>query len=87
MTYGSFDYTSLLYLSDYSKDFGGGRFVFMDADSNKTVEPRAGMSPGCAIYCWAGRCCGTVFCVSSNDVSNGAFCVQIDDIESKIETG
>ncbi|NXH42781.1 OGFD3 protein, partial [Dicaeum eximium] len=42
VTYGSFDYTSLLYLSDYSKDFGGGRFVFMDADSNKTVEPRAG---------------------------------------------
>ncbi|XP_071308769.1 2-oxoglutarate and iron-dependent oxygenase domain-containing protein 3 isoform X2 [Agelaius tricolor] len=41
VTYGSFDYTSLLYLSDYSKDFGGGRFVFMDADSNKTVEPRA----------------------------------------------
>ncbi|XP_064251400.1 2-oxoglutarate and iron-dependent oxygenase domain-containing protein 3 isoform X1 [Passer domesticus] len=42
VTYGSFDYTSLLYLSDYSKDFGGGRFVFMDADSNRTVEPRAG---------------------------------------------
>ncbi|XP_053816761.1 2-oxoglutarate and iron-dependent oxygenase domain-containing protein 3 isoform X1 [Vidua chalybeata] len=42
VTYGSFDYTSLLYLSDYSRDFGGGRFVFMDADSNKTVEPRAG---------------------------------------------
>ncbi|KAM4890148.1 2-oxoglutarate and iron-dependent oxygenase domain-containing protein 3 [Sylvia borin] len=42
VTYGSFDYTSLLYLSDYSEDFGGGRFVFMDADSNKTVEPRAG---------------------------------------------
>uniref|UniRef100_A0A8C0UL10 2-oxoglutarate and iron dependent oxygenase domain containing 3 n=1 Tax=Cyanistes caeruleus TaxID=156563 RepID=A0A8C0UL10_CYACU len=41
VTYGSFDYTSLLYLSDYSEDFGGGRFVFMDADSNKTVEPRA----------------------------------------------
>ncbi|XP_066056700.1 2-oxoglutarate and iron-dependent oxygenase domain-containing protein 3 [Chamaea fasciata] len=42
VTYGSFDYTSLLYLSDYAEDFGGGRFVFMDADSNKTVEPRAG---------------------------------------------
>ncbi|XP_027547721.1 2-oxoglutarate and iron-dependent oxygenase domain-containing protein 3 isoform X2 [Neopelma chrysocephalum] len=41
VTYGSFDYTSLLYLSDYSQDFGGGRFVFLDADSNKTVEPRA----------------------------------------------
>ncbi|NXC13112.1 OGFD3 protein, partial [Corythaeola cristata] len=42
VTYGSFDYTSLLYLSDYSEDFGGGRFVFMDTGSNKTVEPRAG---------------------------------------------
>lgn len=41
-TYGSFDYTSLLYLSDYGVDFGGGRFVFMDSSSNKTVEPRAG---------------------------------------------
>ncbi|XP_071430009.1 2-oxoglutarate and iron-dependent oxygenase domain-containing protein 3 isoform X2 [Pithys albifrons albifrons] len=44
VTYGSFDYTSLLYLSDYTQDFGGGRFVFLDADSNKTVEPRAGAS-------------------------------------------
>ncbi|XP_025907174.1 2-oxoglutarate and iron-dependent oxygenase domain-containing protein 3, partial [Nothoprocta perdicaria] len=42
VTYGSFDYTSLLYLSDYAEDFGGGRFVFMDTDSNKTVEPQAG---------------------------------------------
>lgn len=42
VTYGSFDYTSLLYLSDYGGDFGGGRFVFMDADGNRTVEPRAG---------------------------------------------
>ncbi|XP_053565769.1 2-oxoglutarate and iron-dependent oxygenase domain-containing protein 3 [Bombina bombina] len=42
VTYGSFDYTSLLYLSDYSQDFGGGRFVFMDEGSNKTVEPRLG---------------------------------------------
>ncbi|KAH0517957.1 2-oxoglutarate and iron-dependent oxygenase domain-containing protein 3, partial [Microtus ochrogaster] len=42
VTYGSFDYTSLLYLSDYSEDFGGGRFVFMEEGSNKTVEPRAG---------------------------------------------
>ncbi|TRY54008.1 hypothetical protein DNTS_015563 [Danionella cerebrum] len=41
-TYGSFDYTSLLYLSDYGVDFGGGRFVFMDAGQNWTVEPRAG---------------------------------------------
>lgn len=42
VTYGSFDYTSLLYLSDYGSDFGGGRFIFMDADGNRTVEPRAG---------------------------------------------
>uniref|UniRef100_A0ABM5FMC7 2-oxoglutarate and iron-dependent oxygenase domain-containing protein 3 isoform X2 n=1 Tax=Pogona vitticeps TaxID=103695 RepID=A0ABM5FMC7_9SAUR len=42
VTYGSFDYTSLLYLSDYSEDFGGGRFVFMDEGANRTVEPRAG---------------------------------------------
>ncbi|KAM4527072.1 2-oxoglutarate and iron-dependent oxygenase domain-containing protein 3 [Fundulus diaphanus] len=41
-TYGSFDYTSLLYLSDYGSDFTGGRFVFMDLNGNRTVEPRAG---------------------------------------------
>ncbi|MBN3325024.1 OGFD3 protein, partial [Atractosteus spatula] len=42
VTYGSFDYTSLLYLSDYGTDFGGGRFIFMDTMVNRTVEPRAG---------------------------------------------
>lgn len=42
VTYGSFDYTSLLYLSDYLEDFGGGRFVFVEEGANKTVEPRAG---------------------------------------------
>ncbi|XP_075702598.1 2-oxoglutarate and iron-dependent oxygenase domain-containing protein 3 isoform X1 [Rhinoderma darwinii] len=42
VTYGSFDYTSLLYLSDYSKDFGGGRFIFIDEKTNSTVEPRLG---------------------------------------------
>lgn len=42
VTYGSFDYTSLLYLSDYLDDFGGGRFVFIDEGANRTVEPRAG---------------------------------------------
>ncbi|XP_041829258.1 urotensin-2 receptor 2 [Melanotaenia boesemani] len=42
VTYGSFDYTSLLYLSDYGSDFTGGRFVFMDQSGNRTVEPRAG---------------------------------------------
>uniref|UniRef100_UPI00398F228F 2-oxoglutarate and iron-dependent oxygenase domain-containing protein 3 isoform X1 n=1 Tax=Pristiophorus japonicus TaxID=55135 RepID=UPI00398F228F len=42
VTYGSFDYTSLLYLSDYKTDFGGGRFVFVDELANRTVEPRIG---------------------------------------------
>ncbi|XP_029977444.1 2-oxoglutarate and iron-dependent oxygenase domain-containing protein 3 isoform X2 [Sphaeramia orbicularis] len=42
VTYGSFDYTSLLYLSDYGSDFSGGRFVFIDQNGNRTVEPRAG---------------------------------------------
>lgn len=42
VTYGSFDYTSLLYLSDYGSDFTGGRFIFMDQTGNRTVEPRAG---------------------------------------------
>ncbi|XP_058476302.1 urotensin-2 receptor 2 [Solea solea] len=42
VTYGSFDYTSLLYLSDYGSDFGGGRFIFMDPTGNRTVEPRTG---------------------------------------------
>ncbi|XP_037318841.2 urotensin-2 receptor 2 [Pungitius pungitius] len=42
VTYGSFDYTSLLYLSDYGSDFTGGRFIFMDPNANRTVEPRAG---------------------------------------------
>ena len=41
-TYGSFDYTSLLYLSDYNKNFTGGRFVFVDSKTNYTVDPRAG---------------------------------------------
>ncbi|XP_076458088.1 2-oxoglutarate and iron-dependent oxygenase domain-containing protein 3-like [Babylonia areolata] len=42
-TYGSFHYTSLLYLTTYAQDFQGGRFVFMDEDGkNRTVEPRLG---------------------------------------------
>ncbi|KAG8550427.1 hypothetical protein GDO81_026015 [Engystomops pustulosus] len=45
VTYGSFDYTSLLYLSDYSRDFGGGRFIFIDEKANSTVEPRLGRCP------------------------------------------
>lgn len=41
-TYKSFHYTSLLYLSDYKHEFDGGRFIFVDKEANKTVEPRAG---------------------------------------------
>ncbi|XP_066942858.1 2-oxoglutarate and iron-dependent oxygenase domain-containing protein 3-like isoform X1 [Macrobrachium rosenbergii] len=41
-TYTSFHYTSLLYLTDYGHSFDGGRFIFIDKDSNKTVEPRSG---------------------------------------------
>ncbi|XP_001605079.1 2-oxoglutarate and iron-dependent oxygenase domain-containing protein 3 [Nasonia vitripennis] len=42
-TYESFHFTSLLYLSDYGRDFEGGRFVFIDKNSvNSTIEPRKG---------------------------------------------
>jgi len=41
-TYPSFHYTSLLYLSDYNKDFTGGRFIFVGDEKNVTVEPRIG---------------------------------------------
>lgn len=45
-TYGSFHYTSLLYLTDFGKDFNGGRFVFEDGEEHNktlyTVEPRKG---------------------------------------------
>jgi len=40
--YGSFDYTSLLYLSNYKKEFVGGRFIFDDTSGNVTVEPKLG---------------------------------------------
>uniref|UniRef100_A0A224YWF2 Prolyl 4 hydroxylase alpha subunit protein n=1 Tax=Rhipicephalus zambeziensis TaxID=60191 RepID=A0A224YWF2_9ACAR len=41
--YGSFHYTSLLYLTDYNADFGGGRLVFVDGSrGNATVEPKKG---------------------------------------------
>ncbi|XP_023937549.1 2-oxoglutarate and iron-dependent oxygenase domain-containing protein 3 [Bicyclus anynana] len=40
VTYKSFHYTTLLYLSDYGIDFKGGRFVFIDEKINSTVEPR-----------------------------------------------
>ena len=42
VTYGSFYYTSLLYLTTYGDDFAGGRFVFKDKAENMTVEPRIG---------------------------------------------
>ena len=42
VTYGTFFYTSLLYLSDYGVEFTGGRFMFVDNNVNKTVEPRMG---------------------------------------------
>ena len=55
-TYPSFHFTSLLYLSDYRRDFTGGRFMFIDEGSkvilhlsllhllqvNRSVEPREG---------------------------------------------
>ncbi|KAK2151407.1 hypothetical protein LSH36_364g02050 [Paralvinella palmiformis] len=41
-TYGSFHYTSLLYLTTYNQDFTGGRFVFVDKGRNTTVEPKLG---------------------------------------------
>jgi len=43
-TYPSFHFTSLLYLSDYKRDFTGGRFIFIDehAKANRSVEPREG---------------------------------------------
>ena len=33
-TYGSFHFTSLLYLTDYGIDFKGGSFVFVDNHDN-----------------------------------------------------
>ncbi|XP_041473402.1 2-oxoglutarate and iron-dependent oxygenase domain-containing protein 3-like isoform X1 [Lytechinus variegatus] len=41
-TYETFDYTSLLYLTNYGVDFKGGRFVFIDEKANSTVEPKLG---------------------------------------------
>ncbi|KAK4877483.1 hypothetical protein RN001_009989 [Aquatica leii] len=41
--YESFHYTSLLYLSDFGKDFQGGRLIFLDSPKNNiTLEPRKG---------------------------------------------
>ncbi|XP_033350688.1 2-oxoglutarate and iron-dependent oxygenase domain-containing protein 3-like [Bombus vosnesenskii] len=42
-TYEFFHYTTLLYLSDFGRDFEGGRFMFVDKNNVKTViEPRKG---------------------------------------------
>lgn len=42
-TYPSFHYTALVYLSDYGKDFTGGRFIFIDNNSTRvSVEPKLG---------------------------------------------
>jgi len=37
-----YDYSGLLYLSDYGRDFDGGLFQFLDPTANTTVEPRRG---------------------------------------------
>ncbi|KAF2905385.1 hypothetical protein ILUMI_00790 [Ignelater luminosus] len=47
VTYESFHYTSLLYLTDYGIDFDGGRLIFLDGPiekptNNVTLEPRKG---------------------------------------------
>lgn len=42
MTYGSFDYTCLLYLSTMGDEFDGGEFIFSDSDNDRVVQPRAG---------------------------------------------
>ena len=40
---GSYDYSALLYLSDYGADFEGGLFAFCDSDGvDRLVEPRKG---------------------------------------------
>lgn len=42
IAYGSFVYTSLLYLSDFGSDFDGGEFVFVDPQRNVTIQPTKG---------------------------------------------
>lgn len=42
VTYKTFFYTSLLYLSEYEKDFTGGRFMFVDSKENISIEPKFG---------------------------------------------
>jgi len=40
--YGSFDYTALIYLTTYDKDFIGGQFVFDGERYNVTIQPKEG---------------------------------------------
>ncbi|RXG53668.1 2-oxoglutarate and iron-dependent oxygenase domain-containing protein 3 [Armadillidium vulgare] len=40
--YSSSDYTTHLYLTDFNYHFKGGRLVYVDKSSNKTVEPKVG---------------------------------------------
>lgn len=42
VTYKTFFYTSLLYLSEYEKDFTGGRFMFVEKQANVSIEPKFG---------------------------------------------
>lgn len=42
LAYGSFVYSSLIYLSDYGVDFQGGEFVFVDKESSHTILPAKG---------------------------------------------
>lgn len=39
---GSYDYSALIYLSDYGLDFQGGKFAFCEDEVAKLVEPRKG---------------------------------------------
>ena len=41
--YGAFDFTALIYLSEFGEHFEGGQFAFVDAGAEAlTVEPREG---------------------------------------------
>ena len=40
LSYGSYTYTSILYLSNFGSDFLGGRFVYLEKAINITVEPK-----------------------------------------------
>ena len=49
-----YDYSALLYLSDYGSDFEGGKFAFEDEDGTTTVvEPRIGRDTRGAVC----KCC------------------------------